>query len=160
MWNNSTLRSTRSYCGIALIAFLSTALSLPASAMEKWKINMDRSHFSAGANTLALDRVTNSPATAGTPTGGTFVVIAGDKVYLATDEAAFDAASGKTIRPVDYTRWKDMKIVQIGWKVRTNDYCSFHCQGGHLESHRTLTFTALGGDPSPQMRNVVVLNTE
>jgi len=159
MWSHPTLRSTRNYCGIALIAFLSSALSLPASAMEKWKINMDKSHFSEGSNTLALDRVTNSPTTAGRPAGGTFVVIAGDKVYLATDQAAFDAASGKTIKPVDYTRWKDMKIVQIGERVRTNDYCDFHCQAGHLESHRTVTFTAVGGDPSPQMRNVVVLNT-
>jgi hypothetical protein len=160
MWSKSTHRSAKTCSGIALIAFLSAALSLPAHAMEKWNINMDKSHFSAGTNTLALDRVTNSPTTAGRPAGGTFVVIAGDKVYLATDEAAFDAASGKTIRPVDYTRWKDMKIVQIGWKVRSNDHCDFHCQAGHIESHRTLTFTAVGGDPSPQMRNVVVLNTQ
>jgi hypothetical protein len=142
-----------------MMVFLSSALSLPAQAMEKWNINVDKSHFSSGSNTLALDRVTSSPTAAGRPAGGSFIVIAGDKVYLATDETAFDAASGKTIKAVDYTRWKDMKIVQIGEKVRTNDHCDFHCQAGHLESHRTVTFTAIGGDPSSQMRNVVVLNT-
>jgi hypothetical protein len=159
MWSKSSLGSPRHYGGIALTLLLSSALSLPAHAMEKWKIDLAKSHFSSGSNTLVLERDTGSPAAPGKAAGGSFVVISGDKVYIARGETAFDAASGK-IKTVDYNRWKDMKIVQIGEKVRTNDYCSFHCQAGHLESRRTLTFTAVGGDPSPQMRDVVVLNTD
>jgi hypothetical protein len=52
-----------------------------------------------------------------------------------------------------------MKIVQIGEKVRTDDFCDFHCQAGHLETHRTLTFSAIGGDPTSKMGSVIVLNT-
>jgi|SRR5579871_541484 len=158
MLNKPTLYARR-YNGIALMLLLSSALSLPANAMEKWKIDMSRSHFSANSNTLVLERASGSPATQGTPSGGTFLVIAGDKVYLATDEAAFDAASGKVIKTVDYSRWKDMKIVQIGEKLRSNDFCLFRCQTGAPETHRTLTFTAVGGDPSSQMSGLVALNT-
>jgi hypothetical protein len=157
MWNKPTL-SARKYCGIALSLLLSSALSLPAHAMENWKVNMAKSHFSSGVNTLVLERDTGSPNAPGKAAGGSFVVISGDKVYVAKDESAFDAASGK-FKTVDYNRWRDMKIVQIGEKVRTNDYCSFHCQAGHPEPHRTLTFIAVGGDPSPRMRDIVVLNT-
>lgn len=157
MWNKPTL-SARNYCGIALSLILSSALSLPAHAMEKWKIDMAKSHFSSGSNTLVLERATGSPATPGKSAGGTFLVIAGDKVYLATDETAFDSASG-TVKTVDYSRWKDMKIVQIGEMVRASDYCDFHCQTGTIQTRRTLTFTAVGGDPSSQMSGLVAVNT-
>jgi len=160
MWSKPTFRSTKRYGGIACILLLSSALSLPADAMEKWKINMAKSHFSSGSNTLVLERDTGPSGAAlkGNPAAGTFLVIAGDKLYVATDESAFDAATGKTIKTVDYNRWKEMKIVQLGEKVRTNDVCSFHCQSGLPDDHRTLTFRATAGDPTPQMRSVVVLN--
>jgi hypothetical protein len=143
------------------MVLLSSALSMPVYATEKWKVNMAKSHFSSGSNTLVLERYTgSSDATLpGKPAAGTFIVIAGDKVYLATDESAFDAASGKSIKTVDYNRWKEMKIVQVGEKVRTNDYCGFHCQSGLPDDHRTVTFRATCGDPSSQMGSLVVLNT-
>ena len=160
MWSKPSSQSTRHYGRLALMVLLSSALSMPVYATEKWKVNMAKSHFSSGTNTLVLERDTGSSgATAGKPAAGTFLVIAGDSVYLATDESAFDAASGKPIKNVDYNRWKEMKIVQVGEKVRTNDVCGFRCQAGHPETHRTVTFRATGGDPSSKMGSVVVLNT-
>jgi len=161
MWSKPALLSSKRYGRVALMVLLTSALSLPAHAMEKWKVNMAKSHFSSGSNTLVLERDTGAPgaATTAKAAAGTFLVIAGDNVYLATDESAFDAATGKIIKNVDYNRWKDMKIVQVGEKVRSNDYCGFRCQSGHPDNRRTVTFRSTAGDPSEKMNSVVVLNT-
>lgn len=160
MWSKPALLSSKHYGRFALMVLLTSALSLPVHAMERWKVNMAKSHFSSGSNTLVLERDTGAPGAAATAkaAAGSFLVIAGDNVYLATDEAALDAATGK-IRTVDYSRWKDMKIVRLGEKVRSDDYCSFRCQTGHPDNHRTLTFRSTAGDPSEKMNSIVVLNT-
>lgn len=77
---------------------------------------------------------------------------------MATDWAADDAAS-KGIRPVDYARWRDMDVVQIGDNVRSADLCDVRCQGGLPSNHLTLTFKAKGADAREMMSTGIVLNT-
>jgi len=155
-------RMTARHTGFALSLLLASAFSLPANATEKWNINIAKSHFSAGTNTLVLERNTSSAEAGkvqpGNAANGHFLVIAGDKVYLATDETAFEASGA--IKTVDYNRWKQMKMTLIGEKVHSNDFCIFRCMTGHQENRRTVTFTAVGGDPSSQMSGLIALNTE
>ena len=148
---------------LALTVLLSAALSLPANAAEIWKVDQAKSTFGAGANRLVLERVSGKAAPGmelkGTPATGTFLVISNGKIYLAADESASDATSSTGVRTVDYSAWKDMKLVQIGDHVRSTDYyCGFRCQSGLPERRMTLTFTAKGVDPSRQMSNILVLN--
>ncbi len=161
MCNKALHRSAPHYAGFAFSLLLASALSLPAHATEKWKINMTKSHFSAGTNTLVLERdylsAGSSKAEPGNAANGEFLVISGDRVYLAIDESVSNGSG--PIKTVDYNHWKDMKIVQIGERVRSNDVCSFRCQSGHLENRRTLTFTAIGGDPSARMSGLIALNS-
>ena len=147
------------YTGIALSVFLSAALSLPAHAAEIWKVDLAKSTFSAGANTLVLERASGKETRGSDAKGaaGTFLVIANGKIYLAADGSASDATSSTGARTVDYTAWKDMKLVQIGDKVRSADTCGFGCQAGLRDSRMTLTFTAKG-DISKQMSTILVLD--
>ena len=147
---------------LALTVLLSAALSLPANAAEIWKVDQAKSTFGAGANRLVLERVSGKAAPGmelkGTPATGTFLVISNGKIYLAADESASDATSSTGVRTVDYSAWKDMKLVQIGDHVRSTDnYCGFRCQSGLPERRMTLTFTA-NGDISKQMSTILVLN--
>jgi hypothetical protein len=145
---------------IALSVLLSTALSLPAHAAEIWKVDLAKSTFSSGSNTLVLERASGKAGidAKANPASGTFLVISNGNIYLAADESASDATSSTGVRTVDYTGWKDMKLVQIGEKVRSADYCGFRCQSGLPDSRMTLTFTAKGGDVSKQMSTILVLN--
>jgi hypothetical protein len=150
------------YAGIALSVLMSAALSLPAHAAEIWKVDLAKSTFGSGANRLVLERAsgkaTQGMELKGTPAPGTFLVISNGKIYLAADESASDATSSTGVRTVDYTAWKDMKLVQIGDHVRSTDnYCGFRCQSGLPEGRMTLTFTAKG-DVSKQMSTILVLN--
>ena len=146
-----TNRFETRHAGIALTVLLSAALSLPANAAEIWKVDLAKSTFGSGANTLVLERAsgkaTQGMELKGTPAPGTFLVISNGKIYLAADESASDATSSTGVRTVDYTAWKDMKLVQIGDKVRSADYCGFACQSGLPDRRMTLTFTAKGDRP-------------
>ena len=140
---------------------LSAALSLPAHADEIWKINYAKSHFGPAANTLVLEYKGTSQraATTATPSAGSLLVIADKKVYLVTDETtASDISSSNGVRTIDYTRWRDMKMVQVGDNVRTNYYCGFRCQSGFREIGVTLTFMANGVDLSRQGNNMLALD--
>ena len=150
------------HAAIALTVLLSAALSLPSYAAEIWKVNLAKSTFSSGSNTLVLEKASGKATqdidTKGNPAAGTFLVISDGKIYLAADESASDATSSTGVRTVDYTGWRDMKLVQIGDKVRSRDYCGFACQAGLPDRRMTLTFTAMGGDISKQMSTILVLN--
>ena len=156
-----TNRFERRYAGIALTVLLSTALALPSHAAEIWKVNMAKSTFSPASNTLVLERASGKATQGidakGNPPASTFLVVSDGKVYLAENDATSET-SGNGIRTVDYTSWRDMKLVQIGDHVRSRDYCGFSCQSGLPDRRMTLTFTAKGIDPSKQMSNVLVLN--
>ena len=151
------------HAAIALTVLLSATLSLPSYAAEIWKVNLAKSTFSSGSNTLVLERDSGKATTQGidakgNPAAGTFLVISNGNIYLAADESASDATSSTGVRTVDYTGWRDMKLVQIGDKVRSANYCGFACQSGLPERRMTLTFTAKGGDVSKQMSTILVLN--
>src|SRR6266581_187163 len=79
---------------LALTVLMSAAFSLPANAAEIWKINMAKSTFSAGANTLVLERAsgkaTHDIEVKDNSGVGTFLVISNGNIYLAADEAAYD----------------------------------------------------------------------
>jgi hypothetical protein len=150
--------------GIALAVLLSAALSLPAHAADIWKVNYAKSKFSPSANTLVLERVSGKPAAAvidanGKPTGAMFLLVSSSKIYLAMDDAEYASFSSNGARPVNYTPWGDMKLVQIGDNARSIDHCGFKCQSGLPEDRMTLTFTTRGVDASGYMSNVLVLNT-
>jgi hypothetical protein len=134
---------------------------LPAHAAEIWKVNLAKSTFSPSANTLVLERTDGkapmqSVDAKGNPTAGTFLVISKGKIFLAADDATYATSSG-AVRAVDYNSWRDMKLVEIGDKVRSADHCAFACQAGLPDRRMTLTFTAKG-DVSKQMSNILVLN--
>jgi hypothetical protein len=161
MWSKFTHQETR-YAGMALSVLLTAALSFPAHAAEIWRINHAKSQFGPDANTLVLERASAkapSQGTDATADQGTFLVISNGNVYMATDETAYDPSAGTGVKKVDYARWNDMKLVQIGEKVRSTEHCAFACQSGLPDKRMTLTFHAKGGDPSAQMGNILVLNT-
>jgi len=158
-----TNRFEKRYAGIVLSVLLSAALSLPANAAEIWKVNLAKSTFGSGSNTLVLERAsgkaTNQAIDANeNPASSTFLVISNGKIFLAADDATYATSSGKGVRTVDYTGWRDMKLVQIGEKVRSADHCGFACQAGLPDRRMTLTFTANVDDVRKQMSNIVVLN--
>lgn len=134
------------------------ALSGSAHAADVWRVDFAKSMFSATGNTIVLERVKGEPANA-SRTPGKFIVIAGDKVYVAIDGTASDA-SGGAARPVDYERWREMSLVQIGDRVRVRDSCGFRCQQGLADNRpMTLRFTsARGVDVRQEMRDVVVFD--
>ena len=150
------------YAGIALTVLLGAALSLPAQAAEIWKVDLAKSTFSSGSNTLVLERVSGKAPPqsidAKNPNAGTFLVISNGKIFLAADDGTYATSSGNGVRTVDYTGWKDMKLVQIGDKVRSADHCRFACQAGLPDRNMTLTFTAKVDDVAKRMSDVLVLN--
>ena len=146
------------YAAIALAALFSTALSLSAHAAEVWKVNFEKSKFSSGQNTLVLDRDNGKATTQvdekGNPTASTLLIVSNGGIYLAMDEATYNATHNG-VRTVDYPSMPGMKLVQIGDKVRSADYCSFACQGGLPDRRKTLTFTAKGVDPRGDMSTIL-----
>jgi hypothetical protein len=149
---------------ISTFAAIVLAAALPQAGFAQttadvgiWTVNLAKSKFGASASTLVIEpgsaKTTQGADAKGNP--GTFLVISDGKIYLATDAAA--AASG--LKNVDYSHWSDMKLVQIGEKVRSSASCEFRCQSGLVDTRGiTLTFTGNGIDPSGKMGNVVVLN--
>jgi hypothetical protein len=165
MRSETANRSQTRNAAIGLSVLLSLALSTAAHASEVWRINLAKSQFGPTSNTLVLDRYDGKRNTQATESNGnaaanTFLVISNAKVYLATDESVQNASSGDGIKRIDYNRWRDMKMVQIGENVRSTDYCGFSCQGGLKDNRMTLTFKTKGIDVSKQMNNLVVLNTK
>jgi hypothetical protein len=128
-----------------------------------WKINLSRSTFGPQFNTLVLDRAgheTSTPSTItmnGNPTQNAFVVIANGKVYIAV--ADYGSLSGSGIKTVDYARWRDMKLVQVGENVHSEDHCGFRCQSGGPENRLTVSFRSVNGGMA-QTNNVLVYNEQ
>jgi hypothetical protein len=143
----------------ALVALLSTGLALPSHAAGTWKVNITKSTFSSASNTLVLDRYdTKVPATqTGAAAANAFLVVADKKIYLATNDATYGASSN-SLRTVDYSRWRDMKLIELGSDVRSLDTCNFRCQSGLPDPRMTLTFKATHGNPKDQMNEIVVFN--
>ena len=139
-------------------ALLSTALAFPTHANEMWNIDYSRSHFGSGLNTLVFASYGSGQRAGAAVTSGasSFLVISGSKVYLVTNETL---ANGNGVRKVDYGRWKDMKMVQIGDHARADSYCSLRCQSDGKETITRVTFVSTGGDVSERMNNVVALST-
>lgn len=143
----------KTHSAIAFAALLSAAIAAPAHADEIWTINYAKSHFSAGANTLVLQRASSGGnTTASASASGGFLVISGGKIFMAVDEEAL--ASNPAVRKVDYTRWRDMKLVEIGDHIRYG-YCDFRCQSGFGYNTVTLNFVAHGQDPTDTMKTMV-----
>jgi|SRR5262245_3050291 len=128
-----------------------------------WKVNTAQSKLGAGHNTLVIERTSSSAKATqnldgAANTSGAFLVISKGKVYLATAEDAY-AATASGIKPIDYSAWKGMKLVEVGDRVRIADYCNFRCQSGLRDNRITLTFIAKNADAMKQpMRDIVVLN--
>ena len=153
--------------GVVLSVLLGAALSLPAHAAEIWTVNVAKPKFGTSASTLVLERNNGRSAASaadakGNPSASTFLIISSGKLYLATDDA--DAASsGNGVKTVDYSRWRGMKFVQIGDRVRSADSCGFSCQSGLnqsavIASHMTLTFTGKNVDAGRQMSTTLVFD--
>ena len=159
MRSKFTNRFETRYAAIALAALFSAALSLPAHAAEVWKVNFEKSKFSSDSNTLVLDRE-NGKASAqvvdanGNPSASTLLIISHGKIYLAMDEATYNA-SHSGVKTVAYPSVPGMKLVQIGDKVRSTDYCGLRCISGAPETHMTVTFTAKGLDPRREMSTIL-----
>ena len=117
-----------------------------------WKIDVAKSHFGPDRNTMVVERA-GASSNADTASN-TFVVIANGKVYLATSSEASNAGG---VKKIDYNRWKDMKLVQVGDNAQALDHCGFRCQSGMSEDRLTLTFKSVNGG-MPEMGNLVVLN--
>lgn len=148
--------------GVALAVLLSAAGAVPAHAAEMWKVNMARSKFSAGPNTLVLERY-NGPASAPVvDTNGKpiqrVLIISNSKLYIAKEAAAADALAGKGFRTVADTAPKGPNVVQIGANAHSTDHCDFRCQGGLAPRTITLAFDASGVDPRDMMSDAIVLN--
>jgi hypothetical protein len=143
----------------ALAAFLSAGLSLPSlAAGGVWKVDVSKSTFSAGSNTLVLQHYDGSAAGQQTEgAGNTFLVVSNGKIYVATNDAAYGASSNG-LRSIDYSHWRDMKLIEIGNNVHSADTCNFRCQQGLPDPRMTLTFKATNGNPRDQMNEIVVLN--
>ena len=146
------------FAALSLTALSQAGLAANSSETGIWTVNLARSEFGPGTNKLVIEAA-GRDTKQNNAGGGTFLVVADGKVYLATDEAtAATSASGST--PVDYRAWRGMKLVQIGNNVHSNAICSFSCRGG-LPDNRpiTLTFSGNGIDPRERMKgNVVVMN--
>lgn len=154
MFNHYRIKS-----GLALAALLA-AVTLPAHADEIWSINYAKSHFGPGANALVLERggkIPAGPNSTALSASGSFLVISGGKIYMAVDEEALAAAPG--VRKVEYSRWRDMKLVLIGDHVRPQAYCDFRCQSGFASNSVTLNFTAHGQDPTETMKEMVAISS-
>jgi hypothetical protein len=154
-YNLSTRTLVSTFAALAMAAALPQAsFAMGASDAELWTVNVAKSKFSTGTSTLIVERAGLRDANA-TVSGGAFLVISDDKVYLAMPAAAYDA--NKDIKTVAYTDWKGMKLVQIGDQAHARVYCGFRCQSGLLENHMTVTFKSAdtGG---PQINNLLAAN--
>ena len=140
MWYKFTNHFETRHAGIALAVLLSAALSLPVNAAEIWKVNIAKSKFGSSSNTLVLERDNGKTTTQGVdangnPTANTFLVISNGKIYLATDEAAYNASSAG-IRTVDYTNWRGPNIVRrIDSMRRFNEHEAHAAFDSHRNRH-------------------------
>ena len=162
--NLSTAR--RSLISALAISALATSFCQPAFAsgtpnVEIWKVNVAKSKFSPGSNTLVIDLIgqpgKSPPAANGNPTASTFLVLSNRKVYLAT--ADYAAASGNGVKTVDYTSWRDMNLEQIGENVRFVDDCGYWCKMGRPNNRVTLRFTSVGAG-AHQMGDMLVYSKQ
>ena len=154
-----TTRLETRYAAIALAALFSAAMSLSAHAAEVWKVNFEKSKFSSGSNTLVLDRDNGKATTQGVdekgnPSASTFLIVSNGGIYLAMDEATYNATHNG-VRTVAYPGMPGMKLVQIGYNVRYTNYCGFRCQSGFTDSRITVTFAAKGIDPRGDMSTIL-----
>ena len=128
--------------------YSSSTITLSAGA---WKIDAAHSHFGPDYSTMVIERAS---ASSGDNAGSnTFVVVTDGKVYLATAAEAFASNGAKKI---DYSDWKDMKLVQVGENAQSIDPCQT-CLSGLAEKRLTLRFKSVNGG-MPKMENVVVFN--
>ena len=152
--------STLTALGLAALASAPPATArgyYPSSAITlspgAWKVDVAQSHFGPDYSTMVIERAI---ASSSDKTGSnTFVVITDGKVYLATAAEVFAANGAKKI---DYSDWKDMKLVQVGENAQSIDPCQT-CQSGSAEKKLTLRFKSVNGG-MPKMENVVVLNAK
>jgi hypothetical protein len=157
MTRNLSTAATRRILMSALTMF-ALATAFPQSAFanatrnaEIWKVNVAKSKFSAGSNTLVIDligqpgKLPRPDIASGDSTASTFLFLSNGKVYLATPPAAYGAASGDGVKTVDYTRLRDMSLEQIGENVRFIDDCGYWCKMGRPNNRVTLSFTSVGG---------------
>ncbi len=79
-----------------------------------WKIDVAKSKFGPERNTMVIERADASSSAGANGTSNTFVVIANGKVYIATSSEAYDTISSNGAKKIDYSRWKDMRLVQVG----------------------------------------------
>jgi len=157
---HTTLAATMAGVILAGSIILAPAISQAAGYAQmpialssgSWTINVAKSHFGTERNTMVLERASSAADAKGA--SSTFVVIAKGKVYLATAPEASDANG---IRKIDYGRWRDMKLVQVGENAQVIDPCGFRCQSGTAEDHLTLRFKSVNGG-MPEMGSIVVLN--
>jgi hypothetical protein len=122
-----------------------------------WKIDPAKSHFGTDRNLMAIERTGSTPAADANRATDTFVVVSAGKVYLATSSEAFDRITANGVKRVDYSRWKDMKLIQVGENAQVIDHCGFRCQSGSPEDHLTLSFKSVNGG-MPEMGSIVVFN--
>src|SRR5258705_11148449 len=92
-----TNRLETRHAAFALTVLMSAALSLPANAAEIWKVDMAKSTFGVGANTLVLERASGN-ATQATSAAGTFLVISNGRLYVAAHESPSDETSSTGVR--------------------------------------------------------------
>src|SRR5262245_17360338 len=124
---------------IALAALLGAALSFPAHAADVWRLNMAKSSFGSGPNTLVLERSsTKQTSDAGEARDAQapkrFLVISHGNVYVVTNATAAIQA-GKDLKLVaDSAATKGFDIQQIGENAQVADHCGFRCQAGLPEN--------------------------
>jgi hypothetical protein len=107
------------------------------SSLDMWKVDPAKSSIALSGESNGTTLSINRNVTPEAKDPAKLLVIAHGNAYVATGEAAKEASAGKPVDP--------KRMVQIGRNVRSNDHCGFECQGGFPETHRTLTFTTLGG---------------
>jgi len=153
--------ATALFCFGVLIAAPSTGMAQDNLLGVKWKINLDKSKFSAPAPRSsfltyeAADggfKVTNEGVNAqGSPTKGSFGPYKLDgKPYPVAGVPAYDASSFKMVddRTTEFVRMKDGKTVQTGTRVLSAD-------------GKTLTFTTTGvNEKGEKIDSVAVFDRE
>ena len=116
-----------------------------------WKIDVAKSHFGPDYSTIVIERADTSSGAHSA--SGNFVVISNGNVYLAT------APEGYGAKNVDYSGWKDMRLVQVGEKAQSIDPCMFRCLTGVVERWMTLRFRNIDAG-MPELRSAVALNAK
>ena len=159
-----TNRFETRYAGIALTVLLSTALSLPAHAAEIWKVNLAKSTFSSGSNTLVLERASGKASTQGIDAKGK-----PDREHVPRHIQWEDLPGGgrRHLRHIFRHGRQDGRLHRLERHETRADRRQGAIRGllrvspvkrGLPDRRMTLTFTAKGVDPSRQMSTILVLN--